>query len=232
MSTPDPTGRPMKAKEPFEELERVLETRVRSESATAECVDDDTIAALAAGGGALDPQVRASVVAHVAACPHCRAAVASVARALADPSVAREVAVAEGRRRRFYRIALPVAAAAVLLLLLVSPTADNRGPLHRGPTITATTAPVPLSPVGAVAEAATVRWGGVAGADRYRMTLFEASGRVVYETLTADTAVTLPDSILLAPGRPYLWKVEARTGFDRWTASDLAEFSIVGGRPR
>lgn len=206
----------------------MLETRVRSETPTADCLDDDIIAALAAGAG--DSDLRASVLAHLAGCPRCRVAVASVARALADPAVAREIVRADGSRRGIYRIALPLAAAAALILL-VWPTTDQQSPVHRGPTITATTAPVPLSPVGAVADAAVLRWAAVRGADRYRVTLFDAGGQVRYEAQTADTLASLPDSIVVAPARTYLWKVEARTGFDRWTASDLVEFSIVG-RPR
>ena len=72
----------------------------------------------------------------------------------------------------------------------------------------------------------------VAGADRYRVTLFDGGGRVLFETQLADTLAALPDSILLDPGRPYLWKVEARTGWQRWSASGLVEFSIAGGPPR
>jgi len=55
---------------------------------------------------------------------------------------------------------------------------------------------------------------------------------VLFETQLADTLAALPDSILLDPGRPYLWKVEARTGWQRWSASGLVEFSIAGGAPR
>lgn len=89
-----------------------------------------------------------------------------------------------------------------------------------------------MSPIGAVAGANVLQWTSLAGADRYRVTLFEAGGRVVYETERADTAVTLPDSIGLVPGRSYVWMVEARIGFDRWSTSRLVEFSIVGGAPR
>ncbi len=207
----------------------MLDTRVRSESRTAECVDDETIAALAAG--TLDPGLRASVLPHIACCAYCRAAVASVARALAEPTVAREIVVAEGARRRFFRIALPLAAAAVLLLL-TWPLVDIRGPGHRAPPPATATTPVPLDPIGPVAVADVLRWSAVAGADRYRVTLFDAGGRVVYEARLPDTVAALPDSIVLAPGRTYLWKVEARTGFDRWAASELVEFSIAGNRPR
>ena len=43
----------------------------------------------------------------------------------------------------------------------------------------------------------------------------------------ADTVATLPDSIALVPGQPYLWSVEARIGWDRWTTSPLTAFSVV-----
>lgn len=217
--------------EPFEELWRVLDTRVRSESPTAACVDDDTIAALAAG--TLRAEQRAAVVPHVASCARCRALVASVARALADGGVAREVrAVDKPGWHRVSWIALPVAAAAVLLLLVWPRGADDGGPVHRAPPITAAPAPAPISPVGAVAEAPRLQWAAVPGADRYRVTLFDAGGSVLYETQLPDTVAALPDSIVLAPGRPYLWKVEAGTGFDRWAASELVEFSLAGARPR
>lgn len=221
----------MMAEEPFEELRRVLDTRVRSESPTAACVDDDTIAALAAG--TLSSEQRAGVLPHVASCARCHALLASVARALADDGVAREVrAIDNAGWRRVSRIVLPLAAAAVLLLLVWPRGLDDGGPGHRGPAIIVATAPVPISPVGAVAEAARLQWAAVPGADRYRVTLFDAGGGVLYETQLPDTVAALPDSIALAPGRPYLWKVEARTGVDRWAGSDLVEFSIAGGPPR
>lgn len=76
------------------------------------------------------------------------------------------------------------------------------------------------------------RWSLVAGADRYRVTVFDAGGRVMYATEVADTSVPFPDSVALVPGASYLWKVDARTGFDRWTGSELAEFRVAGrGRP-
>jgi hypothetical protein len=73
-----------------------------------------------------------------------------------------------------------------------------------------------------------LRWSAAAGADRYRVTLFDADGRVLYETEVGETVAPLPDSVAPGPGRPYLWKVEARTGFDRWSASDLVEFTVAG----
>jgi len=215
--------------ESFEELKRVLDTRVRSETPTPDCLPDDMIAALA--DGSLAPAARASVLPHVASCPRCRGAVAAVARAIADPAVARELSASPNGRRR-YRIAVPLAAAAVLLLLLWSPGNDPTSGHRGGPPPPPATTPIPRSPVGTVAIVNDLRWSPVAGADRYRVTVFDAKGSVVYAIETSNTEVAFPDSIALVPGATYLWKVDARTGFDRWAASELAEFKVAGPRRR
>jgi hypothetical protein len=216
----------MVSDELFEELRRVLDTRIRSDATTAECLDDDSIAGLA--DGTLDPALRARVLPHLAGCIRCRTTLASVTRALAEPAVTRAIVATERGPRRLYRIALPLAAAAVLLLLLRSPSPQDGG--HRG-GIPVSNAPVPVSPVGPVAAANVLIWTRVIGADGYRVTLFDAEGRVAYETRATDTATSLPDSVVLVAGRPYLWKVEARTGFDRWITSELVEFSVAGHSP-
>jgi len=77
-----------------------------------------------------------------------------------------------------------------------------------------------------------LRWSAVAGADRYRVTVFDATGGVVYAAEASDTVVAFPDSVSLTPGASYLWKVDARTSFDRWAASDLAEFRVAESRRR
>ena len=195
----------------------------REAGATARCLDDETIASLVEG--TIDDATRAAALPHLAACARCRGAVASISRALADPLVAREVPTRSLARRRPFAMAIPVAAAAVILLFALPQRRDDGAP-HRAPTITAVSSPVPMSPVGVVAAAEFLRWSTVAGADRYRTTLFDDAGTVVYEAQTADTVVTLPDSVRLALGRSYLWKVEARTGWGRWSASELIEFSV------
>ena len=198
---------------------------------SAECLDDDTIAALA--DGTLSADARAAALPHVARCVRCRMVVASVARALNDSSVQREIGTHGGSRwRRWYHVAIPAVAAAALLLLVLPRKVPDSPPVHRAPTITASAAPVALAPLGAVAVPRALVWSPVVGADRYRATLFEAGSRVVYEIELADTVAALPDSIRFAPGQPYLWKVEARIGKDRWSASDLADFSVAGGARR
>lgn len=203
----------------------------QEESAALKCLEDDIIAVLAEG--TVDAATRAEALPHLARCSRCRVAVASVAHALADSSVARDVATIRGDGwRRVYRVALPAALAAAALLIVVRPREGDFRQPHRAPTITASPAPVLMSPLGAVANAQFLRWAGVAGADRYRVILFDATGGALYETQLSDTVAVLPDSIVLTPGLSYLWKVEARTGFDRWSTSELVQFSIAGGAPR
>lgn len=201
----------------------MLETRVRSHAITPECLGDELIAALA--DGSIDPALRATVLPHVASCSRCRTAVASVVRALGEPAVARAVAAAERTRKpNGLYLAVPLAAAAVLVLLLRSPAPENGGG-HRGGN--GALVPVPVSPLGRVAAARVLVWTSVGNADAYRVTLFDAAGRVVHEARATDTVATVPESVGLVAGRQYLWKVEARIGFDRWVPSGLVEFSIA-----
>jgi hypothetical protein len=209
--------------DPLDLLRHRLDASTRE---TPECLDDPTLAAFAEG--ALDAGARAAALPHLATCARCRGVVASVARSLADSGVAREVAALEGRgRRRLFRIGLPAAAAAILLAVALPRWVDEMRGGHRGPPGQGTLAPHPVAPVGTVANATALRWTAVAEANRYRVTLFDAVGRVLYETQLADTVANLPDSVTLVPGRPYLWLVEARVGWDRWSTSELARFSIV-----
>ena len=197
-----------------------------STAVTPDCLDDETIAAFAEAG--LEDAAREAALAHLASCRRCRGVVASVSRALADHSITRAASrVARTAGLRSYRILVPLAAAAVLFVFIrLSPLTDA-DPQHRAPTIGSGATPIPAAPIGTVAGAPTLGWRSVAGADRYRVTLFAEGGAVLYESQLADTLLSLPDTIVLLPAQRYLWKVEARTGFDRWVASDLVEFTIA-----
>lgn len=197
------------------------------------CLDEGMVAALAEGS--IDPETRATLLPHLAACVRCRTAVTSVARALADPVVAREARAVERDRprpaRRIWRMAVGIAAAAVLLFL-IEPSGREVPRPHRGAPITVAPAPEAVWPVGPVAETRSLRWTAVPGADRYRVTLFNAEGAVLYEAEQAGTMAVLPDSVRPRPGETYWWKVVARLGFHRWAASSLIEFSVPPGPRR
>ena len=202
------------------------------------CLDEAALAELADGGGAANPP--RTHLAHLAGCAHCRHELASLTDLLADPRVAEEIrrtdapSVPTSTRRRPLVVragAVGALAAAAVVLFLQRPAGDRfDATLHRAPTITASEAPVLTSPIGDVDGTPAFRWSSVIGSERYRMTLFDDVGRVMYEAEVLDTVLALPDSVVTVRGRSYLWKVEARTGVGRWTPSELIEFRVGGRR--
>jgi hypothetical protein len=134
------------------------------------------------------------------------------------------------------RIAVPVAAAVTVLILLRSPLlltraapGDDGATPHRGSS--GDNGVTLVRPVGTVAAARLFDWKRVVGSDQYRVTLYDERGAVLYEEQVVDSTLILPDSVRLEAGRPYLWRVQARMGWDRWIASDLMAFRISRGPP-
>jgi anti-sigma factor RsiW len=167
---------------------------------------------------------RSRIEAHLAECAECRAELTEVARLLHS----------QPRRRRGWLLPVGVAAAAAVVLVLAlprpqAPPASSSG--FREPAITTTVAPVVLAPRGTDAAVRSFIWTEVPHADRYRVTVFDETGRVVWETQTTDTAALAPDTVRLQAGAPHFWKVEAETAPNRWTASSLVEFSPGPPRP-
>jgi hypothetical protein len=199
-----------------------------------DCLDADTVAALA--DGTLDAARRARALGHVATCALCRRAVASVAEALADGPITHEVEIVEGRRSRSGRllwITIPLAAAAALVVLVSrSGTKDSGGglPVLRDSTIAGEPAPVLIAPRDRVDRVDRFVWSSVSKASRYRIRLYTDDGALLWNSETADTALPAPRSPALASGTPYFWMVEAQTEWQRWTASKLVEFRVVGAR--
>jgi len=180
-------------------------------------------------------EARAQQLAHLAECDYCRRELGDVLSLLEDPDVAAALAVPQQAGSHFGRRRLAWAAAGLAaglaLFALALPRLGPANPWHRAPTITAAPAPQPGFPLGDVPEARALRWGPVAGADRYRIVLFDATGQTRYRVETTDTTAELPDSVQLIRGQSYLWRVEARTEPERWTASELVEFRVVRRSP-
>lgn len=211
-------------------LEALRDVSVRAPGPDAECLDEDAIAALAEG--ALERAERAPLVAHLASCSRCREAVSEVARALADPALTRELAGRRGwRLGRLVRVAAPVAAAALVVLLAWPDGADTPRP-HRSEDGLSGAVPVAIAPVGPTTTVRALRWHSVSGADQYRVTLFAADGSVLFESTVSDTVVGLPATVQLASDRPYYWSVAARIGWDRWELADPVEFTVAPGNPQ
>jgi len=202
----------------------------RSGDATPDCLDEEAIAASV--DGVLEGDARAVATTHLFSCARCRSAVASVARLARDPAVAAASETDRASARWGLRrpgLGVAVAAAAAVVLLLAWPgVIDRRSEPHRGPPGGGNGVPRPISPVGPVAGARALQWSAVPGADRYRVTLFDGQGRVLWETQSGDTTAALPDSATPSPRLPYFWKVAARVGVERWVGSELTEFTVVG----
>jgi hypothetical protein len=209
---------------------------VSAPASTTECLDDDDLAGLA-DGAATDSRA----VTHVSVCGRCRSRLAAVRRLLNDDSVAAELRkldarVPEAKRRRRVSALPSVAtlAAGILAVVILRPAntvtkpspSDTSDPLHRESAITITTAPRIVGPSGVVSTRDSFIWTSVPHADRYRIKVFDLEGTLVVNELTTDTAFAVPSRLARAVATPYLWKVEARTGWDRWVASDWQEFTM------
>ncbi len=218
-----------------------IATRTDDSAPVIEHVAESDLMHLADGDGPTRDQI-----AHLAACVDCRSELASLSNLLDDPQIAGEIRRAESAhtlrldpRRSFALRAGGIIslAAAAAVLFMVRPhsktqSVDGNQAIalhspHRAPTITGLAAPVPTSPVGDVDGRPAFRWTSIAGADRYRVTVYDDTGRVIYESEVVATTVTLPDSVATIAGRSYVWQVEGRNGVDRWTPSELVEFRIA-----
>jgi hypothetical protein len=63
-------------------------------------------------------------------------------------------------------------------------------------------------------------------ADRYEIRVFDRSGDLVWSVVSTDTSEAIPVHLQEGPRSKYLGKVEARTGWDRWVASEWTELTI------
>ncbi len=175
----------------------------------------------------LDDLARAEVEAHVAWCDECRAELREVSGILRTD--------AAKPRRRLAWIGPALAAAAAIVLLVAypgGPSAPDDDPAHRDAPGAVDPAPVLTSPAPNAGDpdARILRWTRVERADRYRVSVFDRAGTVVWRTETPDTSVNLPDTAGLVDGTSYLWRVDARVGVDRWLESRLQPLG-GGGLP-
>lgn len=173
----------------------------------------DQVAAFVDRGLAHDE--RARVEAHLAECDACRSEVVEVGR------------VMRVRRRRRWFLLIPVAAAAAGLLLVLHPvTPSTRYGIERGgaDSSAAVTTIAPLSGAVLASNQARFVWHSVATAASYRLTLTDEIGDVVWTALTGDTALALPDRVVLHPGHAYAWYVDLLLPDGRSSASAVQRF--------
>lgn len=206
---------------------------------TPDCLDDASIAAVVEGR-AFDGRDKA--LAHVSECAFCRYRVAAIARVAMHPEIKKEIETLEPARHsitnprvgwKFFATAGLAAAAAVAILIEPTGTLRERftpsGEVHREAAITTTESPRIVSPTGTTA-ARVLQWTSVPEADMYRVRIWSQNGDVIWSSETRDTVVAIPTAV--QPGVSYLWEVNARTGWDRWTSSEFVEFTIGTSKSR
>jgi hypothetical protein len=203
------------------------------------CLSDDELAGAAEGGSGARVGRR---LAHVAVCDSCSRRLADLEHLLRDQVVAAEllrlghISPEEPRRRAAPRYMAAAAALAVAVLggvMLRSAALPGPGTLqeeasltHREPAITTTAAPRIRGPVGPAVASDSLTWTHVPHADRYRIRVFDREGTLVWDAYTTDTAAAIPSHLSGATETAYLWKVDARTGWDRWVASEWRDLVI------
>jgi hypothetical protein len=190
---------------------------------------------------------RASIAAraeHLARCAECRDALAELRRVVQDPAVRGELDRPEWRARVQHR--LPVrrtaakvalgALAAAAVLLIASRIDAGRTATHdekqvlRHATLTVSAAPRLIAPVGSVNRVDSLRWTSVPRADLYRVTVFDASGAVLWEAEASDTNIGVPAEVAAKWAGALRWRVKARTSFDRWVDSEFGTFDVGNAR--
>lgn len=169
----------------------------------------------------LRADARARVRSHLAECEECRGELVAVAR------------LARTGNRFGWKVLVPLAAAAALVLYFApwQQSSDSTAPVLREPGVTTIVAPTPIAPRGAVTALLALTWSSVPLADRYKVTLFDGDGSVLWETQTADTTAVVAPTVRIVVGVPHYWKVAARTEPGRWVASDLTSFTLSRAPP-
>lgn len=198
-----------------------------------ECLDELAIAALA--DGVASDEDRTAATAHLVTCSSCRSRLAELHSALGDSAISAALPRNIAKRRLRSTLvggasAAGLAAAAVLAFALGTNQRkiDDTAQPMRDETGALVVTPVAVSPVDVVSGTPVFRWSSVPGASRYRVRVFTPDGVVVWEAQTSDTTA-VPSPSTLQRATAYLWKVEARTDFDRWVGSALTEFRLSGG---
>ena len=158
---------------------------------------------------------RDRVVQHLADCRDCRSEIVAVNR------------VVRAVRRSWRWVALVPLAAAALVVVMLSPWRPEHQPVMREPAVTTIVAPTAIAPRGGVAEVVSITWSRVPRATQYEVTVFDSAGTIVWESRVLDSLATVPRDLRLVRGRPYYWKVAARTESNRWVSSDFATFTLL-----
>ena len=172
----------------------------------------------------LSKEERRRVAKHLNGCPQCRSELSRASAALIEHGGGRRTLVWLG----------PLAAAAVVAMLLLVPIGRILGPGGEAPRLrgagdegVAVFDAVSPDDGSAVPSGAVVfTWRSAAAGARYELTLTDARGDVLWSSATADTVLPLSTQVALAAGETYFWYVDALLDGARSAATDARRFTI------
>ena len=181
--------------------------------------------------GSLTPDERDRVLTHFDQCAECRREMTASRRV-----IARAPGAALRSRWRTLSPAFAMLAAAALVFVVASPVLRNnrgRDVAVRAPTRIAESDNAPrLATVSPADEGAaspennTFVWRAASGDAEYRLTITDATGRIVWRKSTTDTSAVLPDSVRFVRGNDYYWSVEALLADGRSATTNARHFSV------
>jgi anti-sigma factor RsiW len=146
----------------------------------------------------LPSEAKGQIELHLASCAECREELAGVRR------------LQRGHRRRWFPVLVPVAAAAVLLLIALPRQATTPSNIRAIPNAEPPLEIISPAPSATIAPGRiTFTWRSAGSGADYTITLQEAAGRVVWTSTADDTTAVLPDSVALRPGLTWFWVVDA-----------------------
>ncbi len=180
------------------------------DSHTAHLSPDDLASFL---DGRLGEAERTAAVAHLADCAECRRELVEARRAVSS-------------RRSGARVATTVAlAAAASIVLIFSPQLTRRplptDPLRGGPEEPLTA----HGPEGTLTDRPVeLVWSFAGSGAVYSLVLTESDGTTVWRASTEDTAVALPDSVMLDGSAAYRWWVDALLPDGTTRSTSVQEF--------
>lgn len=168
--------------------------------------------------GRLAAPERDEVETHLAGCAECRPEVVAVAK-LAGKS----------RKTRWVWYGAPVAAAAVLALLVVNPfRSSNDGPILRQEQgATALETALPRDGAQVHPDSIVFHWRSAGESAHYQITLMDADGDVTWTSPVSDTSIALPSEQRLGSGQVYFWYVDALLPDGRSIATEVQELTVA-----
>jgi len=182
----------------------------------------EDIAGMIDGSLAGDERERAER--HLAECDECREELATCTRVVTS-------GVTAPVRRFPWRHLLPLAAGILVVVWLRRPAgpdavaaASERAAPSAGTRI-GTISPAPSDSV--AASALRFAWHPIVGSEGYHLTVKDASGATLWAGDVADTTLVLPDSVRLAAGTPYVWRVDGQRTDGSTASSAESAFRIA-----